>query len=234
MGPFPATTALTILIAAATAATAASATGGSTKRSGLAPAMGTSPLRGRAPGVIVQPAVVRLGRPATITVSGISGASLEVRLAGATTLRGLPVGWVPLARERGRWQGTLPPPALRGVYPIEIRRGAGTRILRSLRWRLLVLAVGTLGRPAFATPEAVAAWWVETVPGLTSHVVATRRWRLPARDRRDPRLHRLLVVAYGVVGDTRVADRLGIWITAFRDRYSGRWRLLEATVEPPA
>jgi len=33
-------------------------------------------------------------------------------------------------------------------------------------------------------------------------------------------------------GDPEVGDRLGMFVTAFRDGYSGRWRLLEATVLP--
>ena len=66
-----------------------------------------------------------------------------------------------------------------------------------------------------------ANWWQKA-----------KRWQRPASDRRDRRLHRLLVVAYVRRCRTRIADRLGVFITAFRDCYSGRWRLLEATVLP--
>jgi hypothetical protein len=63
-------------------------------------------------------------------------------------------------------------------------------------------------------------------------VAALRRWRRPDFDKRDPRLHRLFVVAYNPPGRPRVADRLGMFVTAVRDGYDGRWRLLEATVQP--
>jgi hypothetical protein len=122
---------------------------------------------------------------------------------------------------------------LRGVYPIEIRSGRGSGVLTSRRWLLRVLAPGTLARPAFATPLAVARWWVATTRAHASRLVAFKRWPLPDSDRRDPRLHRLLVIAYSRIGDRRVRDRLGIWITAFRTTLHGRWRLLEATVKPP-
>ncbi len=54
----------------------------------------------------------------------------------------------------------------------------------------------------------------------------------PRFDRRDPRLHQLMVVAYRPAGDKRVSDRLGMFIMSFRNGYGGRWRLLEATVSP--
>jgi hypothetical protein len=183
--------------------------------------------------VAAHPAIVRLGGFSKVTVSGVAGASLEVRLPGATTTWGTSFGWRPLVRGPGGWFGTLPRPALRGVYPIEIRTGRGPGVLTSRRWLLRVLAPGTLARPALATPLAVARWWVATAPARESRLVAFKRWPLPDSDRRDPRLHRLLVIAYSRVGDRRVRDRLGIWITAFRTTLHGRWRLLEATVEPP-
>ena len=183
--------------------------------------------------VAAHPAVVRLGGLSTVTVSGVSGASLEVRLPGATTVHGTAFGWRTLLRGPGGWHGVLPRPALRGVYPIEIRVGLGSSVLSSPRWLLRVLAPGTMARPAFATPLGVARWWAATVPSQPSHVVAFKMWHLPDSDRRDPRLHRLLVIAYSPVGDRRIRDRLGIWITAFRATPTSPWRLLEATVKPP-
>jgi hypothetical protein len=94
-----------------------------------------------------------------------------------------------------------------------------------------VLARGTLARPSYATPEAVARWWVRTVPA-DARLVAQKRWARPAFDRRDPRLHQLLVIAYRPAGDRRIDHRLGIFITVFRNSYRSRWRLLEATVLP--
>lgn len=198
-------------------------------------ALGTTAVGASEPSAIVaaHPAVVRLGGPSTVTVSGLSGTSLEVRLPGATTTRGTSFGWRPLTRGVRGWSGALPRPALRGVYPIEIRVGRGSGVLTSRRWLLRVLAPGTLARPAFATPLAVAHWWVATSVARPSRLVAFKRWPLPDSDRRDPRLHRLLVIAYSPVGDRRVGDRLGIWITAFRMTPKGSWRLLEATVKPP-
>ena len=76
----------------------------------------------------------------------------------------------------------------------------------------------------------MARWWVRSV--ADARLVALRRWRRPDFDRRDPHLHQLLVVAYLPPGRTRVSDRLGMFITAYRDNADGRWRLLEATVSP--
>jgi hypothetical protein len=92
---------------------------------------------------------------------------------------------------------------------------------------LRVLARGTLARPAFDNPADVARWWVAAVAHAS--VVALKPWPHPSSDGRDGRLHRLFVVAYGPPGD---GDRLGMFVTAFRDGYGAPWRLLEATVEP--
>lgn len=183
------------------------------------------------PVVAAHPAVVRLREPASVTVSGIAVSSLEVRLAGATAAKGSPLLWRRMQRSNGGWWAALPKPALLGIYPIQLRAGAGTAIVGSRLWLLRVLADGTLARPSFATPEEVARWWVRT-RAANVRLVAMKRWPRPAFDRRDPRLHQLLVVAYRPAGDTRVRDRLGIFITAFRNGFSGRWRLLEATVTP--
>jgi hypothetical protein len=184
-----------------------------------------------APDVSTYPAVALRGQRALVIVRGLDPPpSVEVRLQGARSLTGMPFPWRRLQRGQDAWAGVLPRPALRGVYPIELRIGGGPTVLRSKHWLFRVLALGTLSRPSFATPEQVAGWWVRTVP--RARLVAMRRWPRPAFDGRDPRLHQLLVVAYSPPGDSRVRDRLGMWITAFRDGYGGRWRLLEATVMP--
>jgi len=197
---------------------------------------GTAPHRASAasagPVVVVDPAVVRRGGSASITVRGFAASRLEVRLAGATTRRGSAIGWKPLLLAGRIWRGSLPEPALRGIYPIELRIGPGRPVVHSVNWMFRVFAPGTLSRPSFATPEGVARWWVvRMVPGR-ARLVALRRWHRPALDLRDRRLHQLLVVAYSPAGHPAVADRLGMFITAVRDGYTGRWRLLEATVVP--
>src|SRR5262249_3386247 len=97
-------------------------------------------------------------------------------------------------------------------------------------WFLRVFAPGTPSRPSFASPLDVVRWWVETVPRAT--LVALKAWPRPGFDRREPRLHRLFVVAYSPPGATDATDRLGMFLTAYRDGYQGRWRLLEATIQP--
>jgi len=63
-------------------------------------------------------------------------------------------------------------------------------------------------------------------------LVTLRAWPRPGFDRRDLRLHRLFVVAYSPPGQPGVDERLGMFVTAVRDGYGGRWRFLEATVVP--
>jgi hypothetical protein len=103
--------------------------------------------------------------------------------------------------------------------------------MRSDRWLLRVFARGTLSRSAFSTPEAVALAWLDSQP-QHPQLAAIKRWRLPAFDHRDRRLHQLLVTAYTVDGRRKLSDRRGIFVTAFRSNSHGGWRLLEATVEP--
>jgi len=62
---------------------------------------------------------------------------------------------------------------------------------------------------------------------------AIRRWPGTAIDHRLPALHRLFVVAYSSPNKPAAADRLGAWVTAVREGFDGRWRLLEASVNPP-
>lgn len=186
------------------------------------------------PHVELRPAVVRLGQHATIAVSGIHTRSLQVLLAGATDTPGnrpakqLP--WRSLRFVNGTWVGILPAPDLRGVYPVVLRTGAGAASLKSPELFLRVFATGTSSLPSFQNPEDVVRWWVRTVPQAS--LVALKAWPRPGFDRRDTRLHRLFVVAYSPPGNEQIEDRLGMFVTAFRDGFNGRWRLLQATVEP--
>jgi hypothetical protein len=188
-------------------------------------ASSTSTLRVR-----LQPPVVRLGQEATIAASGIHATSVEARLSGATDFAGRPLPWMPLRLAGATWRGSLPAPALRGVYPVELRAGAGASLLRPARVLLRVFARGTQTRPAFDNAMDVVRWWVRTVPRAT--LVALKPWSRSALDRRDVRMHRLFVVAYSPPGRPAVADRLGMFVTAFRNGYGAPWRLLEANVEP--
>jgi hypothetical protein len=182
------------------------------------------------PRVSLHPGIAMLGRPAAIVVTGIDAPSLQARLAGASTTRGGAFPWTQLRLANGRWRGTLPAPELRGIYPVELRIRPGAPVLHSRSWLLRVFARGTLARPSFATPEDVARWWVRSVPGRT--LVAMKRWPPPTFDRRDTRLHQLLVLAYSLPDRPAVRDRLGIFVTAVRDGFDGKWRLLEATTVP--
>jgi hypothetical protein len=184
------------------------------------------------PRVQLQPGVVELRERATIAVTGIHARSLEVLLAGASAplgdqpARQLP--WLSLRLVDGVWRGLLPAPALRGVYPVVLRTGAGaTPVQHSL---LRVFAPGTGAQPSFRNPADVARWWVRTAQH--AKLVALKPWPRPGFDLRDTRLHRIFVVAYSPPGHPRIRDRMGMFVTAVRDGYGGRWRLLEATLEP--
>jgi len=179
--------------------------------------------------VVVQPAVVNLYQRSTIAVSGLDSRSLEVRLVGATYADGTPLPWRSLGLVRGVWRGNLPTPALQGLYPIELRTGAGASLIGPQLF-LRVFEPGTRTRPTFDDPADAVGWWVRTVPRAT--LVALKAWPRPAFDRRDQRLHRLFVVAYSPSGHPDVGDRLGMFVAAVRDGYHGDWRVLEATVEP--
>jgi hypothetical protein len=187
------------------------------------------------PAVTVDPGVVTLHQRASVTVVGTGTRTLEVRLVGASVAMGHRTPWTPLRRVGPTWRASLPAPEFRGIYPIELRAGPGARVIRSDDWFLLVLAPGTLSRPSFATPEEVASWWVRTMPPkATLH--ALKRWPAPAYDLRDPRLHQKMVIAYDVLKPwpalVPTPGRVGVWLTAFRDAFDGRWRFLEATVSP--
>jgi hypothetical protein len=176
------------------------------------------------------PPVARLGQDATIAVAGVSGRSLEARLSGATDIEGRSPAWRPLRLAVSTWHGNLPAPDRLGVYPVELRTRAGAAPFRPRRSFLRVLERGTLARPAFDDPADVVRWWVAAVPHAS--VAALRPWPRSAFDGRDARLHREYVVAYSPSRDADVSDRLGMFVTAFRDGYGAPWRLLEATAEP--
>ncbi len=178
--------------------------------------------------VELRPSVVRLGEQATIAVRGVHAGGLEVLLDGATDFSGRQFVWRSLRLVSGAWLGTLPLPTLRGVYPIVLR--AHAHELRSERWLLRVFAPGTGSRPSFGDPAEVARWWVRTV--ARGKLVALKAWPRPGFDRRDLRLHRLFVVAYSPFYQPGIDERSGMFVTAVRDGYGGRWRFLEATVSP--
>jgi hypothetical protein len=181
-----------------------------------------------APRVVLQPAIVRLAHRATVVVSGLPARAVQVRLAGGTYPDGTLLKWRSLHLTGGDWHGDLPEPALRGVYPVLLRIGPGSRPV-SVNSFLRVFEPGTLTRPTFDDPVDVVRWWVRARHG---RVVAVKPWPRPGFDQRDLRLHRLYVVAYQPSGSSRAQDRLGMFITAFRNGYGARWQLLEATAEP--
>jgi hypothetical protein len=176
------------------------------------------------------PPIVGPAQRSSIVVSNVRVPSLQVLLMGATDQFARPLGWRSLRSVGGSWRGILPAPAALGIYPVVLRVRVGATPFGSPQWLLRVFAPGTSSRPAFDDPVDVGRWWVETVPRET--LVAVKPWPLPDFDRRDPRLHRLFVVAYAPEIDAGVDDRLGMFITAVRDGYKGRWRFLEATVQP--
>jgi len=180
--------------------------------------------------VALRPAVVGLHQRATIIVTGGGVSALEARLAGATDASGKLLPWQRLRLVEGAWRAALPSPALHGVYPVLLRDRVQARALGSHGLRLRVFRRGTAARPAFEHPIDVAYWWVRAVEH--ARLVAVKAWSRPAFDRRDGRFHRLFVVAYSPAGHPATRDRLGMFITSFRDAVDSRWRLLEATVFP--
>jgi hypothetical protein len=185
----------------------------------------------RSPEVSLEPAVIQLHETARVRVRAVGDATaVDVRLRGASMPSGTLLPWTHLTAAHGVWVGRLGQPALRGVYPVELRVGPGRTHLVRDAWLLRVLPPAALQRPAFTTPEEVVQWWVADV--AHGSLAAVRDWPLPANDHRDPRLHRLFVVAYDAANATDSSDQRGIWITAFRDGYHGQWRLLQATIQP--
>lgn len=196
----------------------------------------TSAAAGSQPGVAFRPATIGLFRHTSVTVRNLSARSVEARLKGATDAAGLAYEWTPYRWRRlrlsdGAWRGALPAPALLGVYELELRLDGGRRVLHSRDWLVRVFRPHTLARPSFPTAAGVVRDFVARLPG-DEVVVALRRVRPAHYDRRDARLHRIFAVAYASRGDTEPASRLGLFVTAVRDAFHGRWRLLDTGVEP--
>ena len=123
----------------------------------------TSRLR---PSLRLFPSVEMRGQAVMIRVTHIDVPSLEVNVAGGTSVHGQPLRWRPLRFSNGAWRGALPLPVRRGIYPLELRVRAGGRVMSSDGWLLRVFARGTQSRPTFRDLRGVAAWWVRTVhPG---------------------------------------------------------------------
>jgi hypothetical protein len=174
--------------------------------------------------------VAQLGRRVRLDVSGVRPSSLQVLPVGAIDERGVYIGWQSLRQTAGTWWTVLTAPAQRGIYPLRLRVRAGSSGFSSPGWFLRVLQPGTLSRPAFRDPRGVVNWWVHTV--AHADLVALRPWPLPDYDHRDRRLHCLFVVAYSPPGDSNPGDRRGLFVTAFRNGYGARWRLLDTELAP--
>ena len=197
--------------------------------SALAVARPTGPEHVR---ITVSPRIVAPYDSATIDVSGVTGASaVEVRLVGASGVRGARLPWLPLQRRKGSWTGRLPQPVFAGIYPIQLRTRPPLPIAPGPATYLRVYWEGTSRLPLFRSPERAVDWWVTHVAGGT--LVAIRRWAPQAIDHRLTLLHRLFVVSYTPNSRPTPADRLGAWITTVREGSRGGWRVLEAGVTPP-
>ncbi len=183
------------------------------------------------PQVTLNPAVVPLRHTASVTVTGIDAPTLQVHLLGSSSLLGKALPWTPMRRFGSTWRATLPLPEFRGIYPIELRVSRGAEVLRSEQWLLRVFAPGTLSRPSFKTPEEVVAYWLREKTSQ-GRLEALRHWPQPRFDRRVRKLHELMVISYSLPERRAVRDRLGIFVTAVRDGYHGRWRFLEASAFP--
>jgi hypothetical protein len=198
---------------------------------GVASAEADSP-----PRVGFRPTTINLFRRTSITVTGLPARSVEAHLRGATDETGLAYRWTPyrwrrLRLSHGTWRGSLPSPALLGVYALQLRVDGRRQVVQSPNWLLRVFRSRRLSRAAFPRPEMVVRHFVGRLPG-DEMVVALRRFQPAAFDHRDTRLNRIFVVAYAPRGDTRPSSQLGLFITVVRGGFQGRWRLLDATVEP--
>lgn len=182
------------------------------------------------PQVSLSPAVVLLGGRARVRVAGWPAPTLEVALEGATDRQGRLLGWRRARLSGGTWWAELPRPALRGIYPLLLREHANSKVVRSPHWLFRIYRRAAAQEPTFASPQETVRWWVGTVPHRT--LAALKQWPQSDLDKRDPKLHRVFVVAYNPPRRPGVANRLGRFVTAVREGYSGRWRLLEATVQP--
>lgn len=180
--------------------------------------------------------VIDLYHSASITVSGLNARHVDVRLLGAIDRTGLAWRWTPypwrsLRPIGSRWHGLLPAPPLLGIYQLQLRLDRGRTRLTSPRWLLHVFARGTMARRSFPTAVDAIRDFVAHLAG-NQQLVAVRQWPQPAFDHRDPRLHRLFVIAYTPRGDQRPDSRRGMFVTTVREGFRGRWRLLEAAIQP--
>lgn len=204
---------------------------------GIAPAAARTPGTHRAPvRLSLRSPVIDLFHSASVRVSGISSQKAEVRLLGANDRSGLAYEWKPypwqrLRARQGASRGALPAPPLFGIYRLQLRLDPGRRLVSRTSWLLRVFPRGTEARRSFATPAGVLRDYVARLPGHEV-LVAVKPWPMAAFDHRDPRLHRLFAIAYCPRRDNRTSARLGKFITAVRDGFRGRWRLLEATTGP--
>jgi hypothetical protein len=186
--------------------------------------------------VVLGSRVIDLGRSSSVTVGGLTAHQVEVRLLGATDRSGLAYEWAPYRWRRLRlvldaWNGVLPAPALPGIYQLQLRLDRGRKLLTTTRWLLRVFPLGTVPRGSSDTAVAAVRDFVAHLPG-DQVLVAMRRWPQATFDHRDPRLHRVFVVAFAPRADNRASTRSGLFITTVRDGFHGRWRLLQATVQP--
>lgn len=195
-------------------------------------AVSCSPVR-----LTLQPGVIDLYHDASISVTGLTGGPIEVRLLGAIDRFGPAYEWTPyrwerLHRRHGSWSGALTAPPLYGVYQLQLRLGHRRRLLSQPCWLLRVFPRGTTTRPRFATPVAALRYYVAHLPGHEV-LVHVRPWPLPAYDHRNGHLNRLFVIAYAPRGHSRHGAQLGKFVTTVREGFHGRWRLLQATSGPP-
>jgi len=180
--------------------------------------------------------VIDLYHSDLIAVRGLKARTAQVRLLGAIDRRGLAYEWTPypwrrLRLLRGRWHGLLLPPPLLGIYQQQLRVDNGRTLLTSTRWLLRVFRPRTQSRQSYPSATAAVRGYVAHLAG-SQHLVAVKQWPLASFDHRDPRLHRLFVIAYAPRSDRGLDARRGLFVTTVRDGFHGRWRLLDATTQP--
>src|SRR5262245_38331183 len=169
--------------------------------------------------IVVAPAVTAPRRPIHIVVHGLApGGTVSLELVGATTRQARPLPPLLLHFVAGAWRGVEPAPTLAGAYPVRIKRD-GERL--ALNAAICVFSFAAYRQHGFATAADAARNWVSRLP-RQSLLVALRSWKRTALDRRDRRLNKMLVIAYARAHDSRLFDRLGIFLTLARERVSAR------------
>lgn len=215
---------------------AATGCGGTVRRTAAPPSTRAGSPSEQPVRVRLQSRVTQVYHSTTLSVSGIAARRVDVRLLGATDRAGIAYEWTPYPWQRLRqvgetWRGVLPAPALPGIYVLQLRLDGGRSLLSSAHWLLRVFPRGTSTRRSFPTAVAAVRDFVTHMPGDEA-LVALRPWPQAKFDHRDPRLHRLFVIAYAPIGDSRRSSRLGLFVTIVRNGFHGRWLLLEATSAP--